>query len=130
MICYNVSVIGVIHINKLNMKLFKHEELVLNKNNIDYSKEFDKILFEIDEEKYSLNNNNNNNEIIFTKENEDYLFLLELKDNNFCSITLKKENATLPINVEDAYIEKKDNIIIIKYQLESDDKTTTIELNI
>ena len=128
MICYNVSVIGVIHINKLNMKLFKNEELVLNKNNIDYSKEFDKILFEIDEEKYSLNNNNN--EIIFTKENEDYLFLLELKDNNSCSITLKKENATLLINVEDAYIEKKDNIIIIKYQLESDDKTTTIELNI
>lgn len=126
MICYNVCVIGVVHIkNKLNMKLYKNNNLVLDKNNIDYLNKFDKILFEIDNYPHYLIINDKG--IIFSRETEDYLFYLEINDNNKCHITLKEEQATFPINVEEAIINKEDNKITINYQLESDDEITTIE---
>ena len=126
MICYNVCVIGVVHIkNKLNMKLYKNNNLVLDKNNIDYLNKFDKILFEIDNYPHYLINNED--KIVFQRETEDYLFYLELTNDNKCHITLKKEQLTFPINVEDASINKDNNKLIINYQLESDDEITTIE---
>ena len=119
-------VIGVIHIkNSLNMKLYKNNNLVLDKNNIAYSNNSDKILFEIDKYPHYLIINNDG--ITFQRETEDYLFYLEINNNNKCSITLKKEQATFPINVEEAIISKEDNKLTINYQLESDDEFTTIE---
>lgn len=110
------------------MKLYKNNNLILNKNNIDYSNKFDKIVFEID--KYSHYLIINNKGIVFSRETEDYLFYLEIKDDNKCNITLKKEQVTFPINVEEAKINRQDNKIIINYQLESDDELTTIEFNL
>ena len=127
MICYNVCVIGVIHIkNKLNMKLYKNNNLIIDKNNIAYSNNFDKILFEIDEDSYYITNNDNL--FILNKETNDYVFNLEISNDNKCDITLKKENAIFPIMVEEAMINKEDNKITIYYQLETDDESTTIEI--
>ena len=107
------------------MKLYKNNNLVLDKNNIDYLNKFDKILFEID--KYPHYLINNEDKIVFQRETEDYLFYLEITDNNKCHITLKKEQLTFPINVEEATINKDNNKLTINYQLESDDELTTIE---
>ena len=126
MICYNVCVIGVIHIkNKLDMKLYKNNILVLDKNNIDYSNKFDKILFEIDNDSYYLINNEK--EVVFSRETKDYLFELNIGKDNTCNLTLKSENAIFPIKVEDATINKENNKVLINYQLETDDEVTTIE---
>ena len=126
MLCYNVCVIGVIHIkNKLDMKLYKNNNLVLDKNNVEYFNKFDKILFEIDNDSYYLINNEK--EFTFSRETNDYIFELIIGNDNKCNLTLKSEDAIFPINVEDATINKEDNKVIINYQLETDDEITTIE---
>lgn len=125
MLCYNVCVIGVIHINKLNMKLYKNDNLVLDKNDIEYFNNFDKILFEIDNDSYSIINNEKN--FSFSRTTNDYLFELSIGEQNKCNLTLKNENAAFPIKVEDATFIKDNNKLFINYQLETDDELTTIE---
>ena len=108
------------------MKLYKNNNLIIDKNNIAYSNNFDKILFEIDEDSYYITNNDNL--FILNKDTNDYIFNLEISNDNKCDITLKKENAIFPIMVEEAMINKEDNKITIYYQLETDDESTTIEI--
>ena len=108
---------------KLDFKLYKNDNLKINKNFIDYSKKNDRIIFELDNDvlKFLINNN----QFEFEKENDDNIFKVS---NNNASLYLKENDLLLPITVEDYYISIEDNKYIIKYQLETDDEQTTIEI--
>ena len=67
--------------------------------------------------------------VIFTRENDEYLFNLKLsKDQNTCRYLLKELDSYIDIVVDDGQIIKEDNKLTINYQIESDDEFTTIEL--
>ncbi len=57
---------------------------------------------------------------IFQRENDEFLFTLDLK-NKKCTIFLKKEEAECFIDVDDCTIEKEENKITLEYIIESDD---------
>ena len=68
--------------------------------------------------------------LIFIRENDEYVFHLEISNKPLCSITLKKENKSFDINVIEAkYTEVKKNIVI-EYKIESDNFKHKIVLEI
>ena len=109
--------------SKLDFKLYKNNIIKIEKNSIDYSKKNDKILFELDEDTFEIKIEDYQFE--FQKENKDNIFKVS---NDKASIYLKEHDLLLPITVEDFYIHKDENKYIIKYQLETDDEQTTIEI--
>ena len=113
--------------NLLNFKVFKNNKLIIDKNNIAYSKKFDKILFESDNNKYQLEINNS---YYLTKENSESLINIIFKDKPKCSIYLKEYNLSLAVIVEDYKVLKEDNKYTFIYQLETDDEQTTIEIEL
>lgn len=108
----------------LNLKLFKNNDISISKNNVAYSKKFDKILFEIEGNKYSLILND---DIEFIKEDNETLFYLSKKE---CYVTLKNENLSFDINIEKISHDSNNNIHSIKYKLESDNDETTLEIEL
>lgn len=109
--------------NKLDFKLYKNNNLKINKNSIAYSKKNDKILFELDNEVFKIMIGKDQFEL--EKENNDNIFKLA---NNEASIYLKHDDLLLPVIVEDFNLKKENNYYIINYQLETDDEQTTIEI--
>ena len=126
MLCYNVFV-NQLEVIPINIKLFKNNEIILDKN-VDFKKEFDKILFEIDEMKCLIEIKDN--KLLCQRENEDYKFNLSIGDNNKCDIYLKKEDALFDIEVDDATFYKEDNKIIIYYMIESLDEANKVEITL
>lgn len=106
-------------ISVLSFKLNKNNSNIIAKNNIAYSKIFDKILFEIDEFKYYLLINKQY--IEFHRENNDYYFNLKIGKANTCELYLKKEKLSLPIDIEYISNERIKDGIIIKYRLATED---------
>ena len=102
--------------------MLKNNKESILKNNVAYSKNFDKILFEIEESKYSLAITDL---IEFIKEDKETLFYLS---NNKCYLKLKNENISFDIQIEKIAIIKDNNKCILKYKLESDEEETTLEI--
>lgn len=107
----------------LDFKLLKNNNLIIDKNTIAYSKKNDRILFELDDNTFSILIDENQFEL--EKENDDSIFKI---GNNNASIYLKEKDLLFPINIEDYKLNIIDNKYVIKYQLESDDEHTTIEI--
>lgn len=103
----------------INFKLEKNEEIIINKINIKSIEQFNKITFVIDGIKYVYDNN------IFIKETEEDIIALDLK-NNICKITLKSQNISLNLNINVIENKKIDNIISIKYKIETEENTVNI----
>ena len=112
----------------LNIRLLKSNNIQLEKNNVAYSDDFDKILFEIDKSSFSLSENDNN--IIFHKEDQESSFDLCIGNQVDCQLLLKEYNQTFNIKVLKSSYKKTNNMHIINYQLESDEEETTIEMDI
>lgn len=107
----------------INFKLQKNEEIIINKTNINCIDQHNKITFVIDGIKYSYNNN------VFTKSTKEDIITLNLK-NNTSKITLKPQNINLNLNIFVIENKKTDNIISIKYKIETEKNiinTITIE---
>lgn len=114
--------------NLLNLKMFKNNNQIIDKNNVAYSKKFDKILFESDDNKYELECKSN--DYILTKENDESIINIIFKDNPKCSIYLKEYNLNLDVIVEYYKVLTNDNKYTFIYQLETDDEATTIEIEL
>jgi hypothetical protein len=110
---------GVITISTLNFRLRKNNNNQIMQNNVAYSTNFDKILFEIDGFNYCVTNHSNS--IEFIRENNAYQFLIKVGQDSYCQLYLKKEALTLPIKVKFNEFSYINNIINIKYSLETDD---------
>ena len=61
----------------------------------------------------------------FTRENEEYLFLLDIK-NKYCKIVLKKEELAFDVSVEECAISVLNNKIVIDYFIETDEARNKI----
>lgn len=103
----------------INFKLEKNNETIIDKKNINCIENFNKITFVIDGIKYSYDNN------IFIKETEEDIVSLDLK-NNICKITLKPQNMSLNLNINVIENKKIDNIISIKYKIETEENIVNI----
>ena len=103
----------------INFKLEKNEETIIDKKNIKCIESFNKITFVIDGIKYSYDNN------IFNKETDEDIVSLDLK-NNICKITLKPQNMSLNLNINVIENKKIDNIISIKYKIETEENIVNI----
>ena len=103
----------------INFKLEKNNETIIDKKNINCIENFNKITFVIDDIKYSYDNN------IFNKETDEDIVSLDLK-NNICKITLKPQNMSLNQNINVIENKKIDNIISIKYKIETEENIVNI----
>ena len=113
--------------NTLTFKLFKNNNLKNIQNNVAYSKNFDKIVFELDSNVFNLTLNTDF--IDFLKEDESSIFYLSTKDNLITSYVLLKEvNARFDIDVEFYSIDYKNNKYILEYKLQTDDDKTRLEI--
>ena len=99
---------------KINFKLEKNEEIIIDEKNINSIITKNKTTFIINGIKYSYENN------IFTRETEEEIIKINFNKKNSI-ITLKKENISLELNIEVKNIDKKDNKIILKYKIETED---------
>lgn len=61
----------------------------------------------------------------FLRENEEYIFFLDIK-NKKCKVELKKENIAFDVMVEEASMEVLNNKIIIEYFIETDEARNKI----
>ena len=105
----------------LDLIVYKNKSIKISKNNIAYLKNNDKILFEVDGDKFEINFKN----FSLKKENNDSVFYI---DNNKSSLKLKEINQTFDIKIESININKDDNKYIINYKLESDEELTSIKI--
>ena len=112
----------------LNLTLLKNNNVKLIKNNIAYSNYFDKILFEIDGTSYYLIIKDNN--LIFHKEDNEYIFDLNINESSSASLTLKELNQSFDIDVLNAKFINDNNKKIIEYFLSSDETPTRIEITL
>lgn len=103
----------------INFKLEKNNETIIDKKNINCIENFNKITFVIDDIKYSYDKN------IFNKETDEDIVSLDLK-NNICKITLKPQNISLNLNINVIENKKIDNIISIKYKIETEENIVNI----
>jgi hypothetical protein len=112
----------------LNLKLLKNNNLKISKNNIAYSTDFDKIVFEIDGTFYYLINNKNN--LQFHKEDKEYIFDIQIGLENRAKLNLKEANTSFDIEVINGQYKVSDNNIIIEYLLSTDEEQTRIEIEL
>ena len=104
---------------KINFKLEKNNEIIINERNINCIEKYNKVSFIIDGIKYCYDNN------IFTKETKEERISLDFIKNN-CQITLLPQNLYLNLNINVIETKKVDNIISIKYEIETEENTTNI----
>ena len=105
--------------NKINFKLEKNGETIIKEENINCINQNNKITFIINDIKYIYDNN------IFTRETKEEIIALDLINDN-CLIKLKKENIDLNLKIEVIENKKQDNIISIKYKIETEENIVNI----
>lgn len=106
---------------KFSLTFFKNEEKILesvyeNQDSVDNSLKFTMMDYET-----MLNLEDK----LFTRENEDFKFTLDILNEN-CTILLKKEEMTLDINVDFCELKVLHNQIVLEYIIESDDAKNKI----
>ena len=109
-------------VNLLNINLKNGNISQINKNNIAYSSNFDKILFELDNASYEIKLAN---DFYLKKEDAEAIFILT-KDK--ASYYLKEVAKELNIKVLFSSYQTKNNKHIITYQLESLEDINTLEI--
>lgn len=125
MLCYSFLEKRGDYIKKLiNWSLLNDGEVVIDNKNVVCDYEVNKFI------KY-LENKDTTNVIdlvkkVYTRENNEFIFKIDFSNNTF-SYLLKENN----INIEDKIkcsFEKKDNNIILKYQLDEEEKEIVIHI--
>ena len=104
---------------KINFKLEKNNETIIKEQNINSIESNKKISFIIDGIKYSYDN------IKFIRETKEEIIELDLIKEK-CLITLKKQNLNLNLNIKCLENKKVDNIIYIKYIIETEENIVNI----
>jgi len=111
----------------LHLKLYKNNNLILEQKNIAYSKNNDKILFNLDgvDNKLEIKDDY----LLFEREDATSYFNINLTSaKNTCQCMLKELDTLVDIIVDDGEFHFQDNILVINYQIETDDEFTTIEI--
>ena len=111
----------------VKMKLYKDNDIYYDLKDIDASF-LDNIL------KFNVENTDNEFNLndygcIFTRENDEFKFALDLTCET-ATFLLKETDTLLDVKVERSNFKRKKNNILIEYQLETDDCLNKIELEI
>ncbi len=110
-------------IKRINWQLFNNDELIINNENVECEYK-DKIIKYKEEDGINIIDLENQ---IYKRDSKEYLMQINIKNNTF-KFTLKEKNRILSDNLTNSSIEKKDNDIIIKYQIEDEVKKIIIHL--
>ena len=108
-------------IKYINLTLFKNNRREQEHKNIKAVYNNESYSFLTDKVKTHLNDTS------FTRENEDFLFNLDLI-NKTASYLLKEKKSTFDIEVEYINYLKEENIITLEYKIASDDEAFKIIL--
>lgn len=103
-------------ISNFEVTFFKNEQEMYKKEYKNDSKEKNVIQFECFEYDTIINLEDES----FTRENDDFLFFLDIK-NKYCTIQLKKEKLDFDIHVDECILHKENNKIILEYTIETED---------
>lgn len=109
----------------LKLVLKSGQEVVFEENKVPFTKIDEQIKFQIEGMTHIINLN----EETFLRENEEYSFLLDIK-NKKSEIALKKEQYVLQVEVEYAILLKNQNEINISYLIETDDNVYNLVLSL
>lgn len=101
---------------RFSLSFYKNEEKVYQNNFQNLSKKDKYLHFNMlnYETKFNIE------EQLFTRENKEFYFKLDIK-NNQCSVLLKKEDIIVDIQVEYCKLNVSKNQIILEYMIESED---------
>ena len=75
--------------------------------------------------KFFLDNIQNNiyitDRLVFIRQNDEYIFQIEIGNKSVSSYKLKKENLDFPIQVKDSSYQVEGNVIRFNYELDTED---------
>ena len=111
----------------INFKLYKDNEKYYDLKDIDAFFEDNIIKFLIEDINMSFELQEYG--CIFTRENDEFRFILDVIEQQ-ATYLLKETNTLLDIIVERCNFKRRKDIIVIEYQLETDDCINKIELEI
>lgn len=115
--------------NFLSLKLYKNNDLFMEKPQLDYKKTGNKYEFILDNVFHTITVFNESL-VIIRDNNESTLEITIKKDGNHkCRYFLKEIDAFVDIIVDSAEFNIQDDKLEVYYQLESDDKFTKLELD-
>ncbi len=110
-------------ITKMNLKLYKNNLLDQEYKNINCMYQNSNISFLLNDCKMILNKH------IFLRENNEFKFNINLQTKT-CTILLKEHNKEFDIPIEQVSFSQKDNIMVLSYKTESDDKSTKMVIEL
>ena len=98
---------------KINFELLKNSKLIISEKNISCI-DNDKLIFMIENDKYTIFN-----DTLIRKTNEEEI-VLDFKNNN-CKVYINGYNGYIEIKLDVIEYKKLDNIITIKYKIETEE---------
>jgi len=104
---------------KINFKLIKNEEIIIEKKELNSIQINKKTSFVIEGIKYSYSNN------VFTKETKEDLIELDF-NKEICKITLKEYNNSINIKLDVINIINNDKITKVEYKIETEEDIVNI----
>lgn len=120
-VCYNVPIKEVVFLEVLvKMKLYKEDVLVFEKENLEGTLEDHHLIFQCDNATHTLTFSKE--ESTFTRETDEFLFKLVIKEEPICTYLLKETDTLLSIHVEKTSMEIQENACDFEYCIETDDE--------
>lgn len=110
----------------MKFKFLKDDEIIYDLNNLKYIEKDNKITFMVEKNKCIFEIFKDG--CIFLREDSDYKFKLDTIKKE-CTLELKGLNLKYDIKIFSLDYKNIDNKIILKYNIETDEKTNIIEIN-
>lgn len=104
---------------KINFKLKKNKEIIINEKNINCIINNNKLSFILDGIKYTYDNK------IFTRETKEEIIELDF-NKELCKITLKEYNNSINLKINVINIINNDKITEVTYKIETEDNINNI----
>lgn len=129
-LCYNhkekKEVVFLTH--TIDFIFSKENDEIMNKKDIPAIYKNNTLSFIIDEIKYTFLIKCDR--LLFQRENKEFKFKLIISKDNKCTYLLKNTQTLLDIKVINGYYTYIDNILNIKYKLETENINNEIQINI
>ena len=115
--------------NFLSLKLYKNNDLFMERPQLDYKKTDNKYEFSLEEVLNTIDISEES--LVLTRDNEESRLELTVSKsgNHKCRYLLKELDAYVDIIVDSAEFNIQDSKLELYYQLESDDQFTKLEIN-
>ncbi len=115
--------------NSLSLKLYKNNDLYLEKKSLSYAKNDNKYEFLLEDVLNTITISDET--LVLTRDNKESTLelIVSKKGKHKCQYLLKELDAYVDIIVDSAEFSVQNNKLELYYQLESDDQFTKLEIN-